>query len=83
MTREGKALAVSLGVLVGLLLLAPIFVALWVTGHGEVATNPVHNLPACLEEDGSTQQECMWDDGSGLIVHNWDWGKHYATYART
>lgn len=42
-----------------------------------------HNLPACIEEDGSTQEECMWDDGSGLIVHNWDWGKHYSTYART
>ena len=39
-------------------------------------------LPACLEEDGSTQQECIWDDGSGLIVHNWDWGKHYATIGR-
>jgi hypothetical protein len=39
-------------------------------------------LPACLEEDGSTQQECIWDDGSGLIVHNWDWGKHYATISR-
>lgn len=40
-------------------------------------------IPACIEEDGSTQQECIWDDGSGLIVHNWDWGKHYATLART
>ena len=53
------------------------------TASAGVGDDPLpKTLPACIEEDGSTQKECMWDDGSGLIVHNWDWGKHYSTYSR-
>lgn len=73
--------ATTFGTILGLV--AFVFLAILFASPTSDSSTPVKNLPACIEEDGSTQQECMWDDGSGLIVHNWDYGKHYSTYART
>ena len=35
--------------------------------------------PQCAEEDGSTQQVCVWDDGTGDTVLNVDHGKRWMT----
>lgn len=78
-TVKSAVVAVGVGfVAMGAMMLAFFLIDLYGVTH------PVQKeLPACIEEDGSTQQECIWDDGSGLIVHNWDWGKQYETWART
>ena len=69
--------------MVGIVLMAAAFVAFLLIDMYD-ATHPVNKpLPACIEEDGSTQKECIWDDGTGLIVHNWDWGKSSDSWART
>ena len=57
-----------------------VFAMIYMNGQDDAAKKQV--VPACLEEDGSTQKECVWDDGTGLIVHNWDYGKHYSTQVR-
>lgn len=48
-----------------------------------VDDSPSTSVPPCVEEDGSTQEKCIWDDGSGLVVLNWNYGKNYSAYART
>jgi hypothetical protein len=36
-------------------------------------------LPQCTQEDGSTQQACVWDDGTGVPVLNIDHGRYWLT----
>jgi hypothetical protein len=75
---KDRSVAVACGVALGVIVFA--LFAIW---FGATGDDPHPVLPACIEEDGSTQKECIWDDGSGLVVHNWDYGKHYETWART
>lgn len=35
-------------------------------------------VPPCAEEDGSTQPVCVWDDGTGAVVLNLDYGRSWA-----
>jgi hypothetical protein len=35
-------------------------------------------VPPCIEEDGSTQAVCVWDDGTGDVVLNVDHGRLWA-----
>lgn len=39
----------------------------------------VFNVPECRYEDGSTQDVCVWDDGSGDTVINLDHGRYWIT----
>lgn len=51
------------------------------TGQGTTNVTTMA-LPACEEEDGSTQQVCMWDDGSGHKIINMNYG-HFTYDATT
>lgn len=39
-------------------------------------------LPKCREEDGTTQEVCVWDDGTGSIVINWNYGTRFVVIPR-